>query len=60
MTEHNNSELEQFRDMVKRFLDKEIKPSYDQWEKDGLIPREVWRKLGENWVIEAEIFVTLA
>ena len=28
MSELHSSELQQFRDMVKRFLDKEIKPFY--------------------------------
>ena len=50
MTDHN-SELEQFRDMVRRFLDKEIKPHYDQWEKDGIIPHDVWLKMGENGLL---------
>ena len=50
MTDMNN-ELEQFRDMVKRFLDKEIKPFYDQWEKDGIIPREVWHSMGANGLL---------
>lgn len=46
-----NTELEQFRNMVKRFLDKEIKPFYDQWEKDGIIPREVWHNMGANGLL---------
>ena len=46
-----NTELEQFRDMVKRFLDKEIKPNYEQWEKDGIIPREVWFNMGANGLL---------
>ncbi|PTQ88896.1 acyl-CoA dehydrogenase family protein [Agitococcus lubricus] len=50
MSEYN-SELEQFRDMVRRFLDKEIKPFYEQWEKDGIMPREIWHKLGENGLL---------
>ena len=37
MSELQSSELQQFRDMVKRFLEKEIKPFYNQWEKDGII-----------------------
>ena len=32
MSELQSSELQQFRDMVKRFLEKEIKPFYNQWE----------------------------
>ena len=46
-----NTELEQFRDMVKRFLDKEIKPNYEQWEKDGIIPRDVWYSMGANGLL---------
>ena len=46
-----NTELEQFRDMVKRFLDKEIKPNYEQWEKDGIIPRDVWFNMGANGLL---------
>ncbi|WP_066174213.1 acyl-CoA dehydrogenase family protein [Bacillus marinisedimentorum] len=46
-----------FRDAVRKFLDKEARPYYDQWEKDGIIPRSLWTKMGENgflcpWVNE--------
>lgn len=46
-----------FREAFKKFLDKEIAPYYEQWEKDGIVPREIWRKTGENgylcpWVEE--------
>jgi acyl-CoA dehydrogenase len=46
-----------FRQAFKKFLDKEIAPYYDQWEKDGIVPREIWHKAGENgylcsWVEE--------
>ncbi|MCX5832967.1 MAG: acyl-CoA dehydrogenase family protein [Deltaproteobacteria bacterium] len=37
-----------FRDSLKKFLDKEISPQFEQWEKDGIVPREAWRKMGEN------------
>lgn len=42
-----SSELELFRDNVRRFLSEQIAPHYDQWERDGILPREVWRQLGE-------------
>ena len=29
------------------FFEKEVVPHHDQWEKDGIVPREVWRKAGE-------------
>lgn len=42
-----NEELELFRDMVLRFLEQEIEPHFEQWEKDHLMPREVWNTMGE-------------
>ncbi|HAJ34832.1 MAG TPA: acyl-CoA dehydrogenase [Chloroflexi bacterium] len=35
-----------FRDAFQRFLEKEILPFHQQWEHDGIVPREVWRKAG--------------
>jgi len=37
-----------YRERFKRFLSEEIIPFYDQWEKEGIIPKEVWEKMGEN------------
>ena len=37
-----------FRDSVRKFIEKEIEPNYEQWEKDRIIPRELWTKLGEQ------------
>lgn len=37
-----------FRDAFRKFLEKEAYPHYNQWEKDGIIPRSFWRKMGEN------------
>jgi alkylation response protein AidB-like acyl-CoA dehydrogenase len=39
-------EHEDFRATARAFLDKEVKPFHDQWEKDGQVDREVWRKAG--------------
>ncbi len=55
MSELHSSELQQFRDMVKRFLDKEIKPFYNQWEKDGIIPRDVWHTMGANGLLAVDL-----
>jgi acyl-CoA dehydrogenase len=41
------SELELFRDNVKRFLKDKVEPHYEKWEKDGITPRQLWRDLGE-------------
>jgi acyl-CoA dehydrogenase len=37
-----------FRDSLGKFLNKEISPHFDQWETDGVVPREAWNKMGEN------------
>ena len=37
-----------FRKKLQRFCEKEIIPHIDQWEKRGLVPREVWRKMGRE------------
>lgn len=44
----HDSDLELFRDNFRRFLAENIKPHYEQWEKDGIMPRSVWNLLGEN------------
>jgi long-chain-acyl-CoA dehydrogenase len=36
-----------FRETVRRFVQDEVAPNADQWEADGLVPRDVWRKAGE-------------
>ena len=37
-----------FRDSLGKFIDREISPHFDQWETDGVVPREAWSKMGEN------------
>ena len=41
-----NQEHEAFRVSVRRFIEKEIAPYHAQWEEDGVVPRELWRKAG--------------
>ncbi|WP_456696620.1 acyl-CoA dehydrogenase family protein [Aeromicrobium sp. P5_D10] len=36
-----------FRDTVRSFCEKEIAPHHDEWEKAGIVPREVWTKAGD-------------
>ncbi|WP_110240483.1 acyl-CoA dehydrogenase family protein [Nocardioides gilvus] len=40
------TEHEDFRSTVRSFLEREVVPFHDQWEKDGQVDREVWRKAG--------------
>lgn len=41
-------EHKMFRDAVREFIKREITPHHEQWEKDGIVPREIWHKAGEN------------
>ena len=41
------TEHEDFRRTCRAFMDKEVVPFHDQWEKDGQVSREVWLKAGE-------------
>jgi len=38
---------EMFRDAARRFIATEITPFHAEWEKDGVVPRELWNKAGE-------------
>jgi acyl-CoA dehydrogenase len=40
-------EYELLRDQVRRFVEEEIKPHADAWERDGFVPRPVLRRMGE-------------
>jgi acyl-CoA dehydrogenase len=42
----HNSELEAYRDTVRRFVAAEVTPFHEQWEKDGIVPRTLWAKAG--------------
>ncbi|HRQ37469.1 MAG TPA: acyl-CoA dehydrogenase family protein [Chloroflexota bacterium] len=35
-----------FREAVRRFVEKEVRPYHEQWEHDGIVPRELWLKAG--------------
>jgi acyl-CoA dehydrogenase len=37
-----------FRDSLRKFLEKEAIPYFEQWEEDRLVPRSFWTKLGQN------------
>lgn len=42
-----DEEHDLFRETVREFLAREVVPHHAQWEKDGIVPREVWKKAGE-------------
>ena len=41
-------EHDAFRESFRRFLEKEVVPHYAQWERDGIVPREVFPAAGAN------------
>jgi len=41
------SEVELFRDNVVRFFADNVEPHYDKWEKDGILPMDLYRQMGE-------------
>jgi len=44
-------EHDMWRETVRRFVEKEIVPFHDQWEKDGVVPRSLWLKAGEQGML---------
>ncbi|MGN6162830.1 MAG: acyl-CoA dehydrogenase family protein [Marmoricola sp.] len=47
MSEIYTQEHEDFRATVRTFFEREVVPFHDQWEKDGIVPRDLWLKAGE-------------
>jgi len=43
-----SGEHEQFRDAFAKFCQAEIVPFHREWEKQGIVPRELWKKAGQN------------
>ena len=41
-----NADHELLRDQVTRFLQREVEPHIDAWEREGLVPRAVLRRMG--------------
>ena len=41
------TEHEMLRETVRRFIETEVAPRAEQWEEQGMVPREVLRQMGE-------------
>lgn len=50
-----NEELALFQANVKRFVETEVIPHYDQWEHDEIFPRKLWNKIGEQGLLAVDI-----
>ena len=44
-----------FRETARRFAETEIAPHHTQWEQDGIVPRELWAKAGEQGLLCCDI-----
>ncbi|HSU01943.1 MAG TPA: acyl-CoA dehydrogenase family protein [Nocardioides sp.] len=44
-------EHEDFRAIARAFFDKEVVPFHAQWERDGIVDRDVWRRAGERGLL---------
>jgi alkylation response protein AidB-like acyl-CoA dehydrogenase len=40
------AEHEDFRKTARTFFEREVVPHHEQWEKDGIVPRELWLEAG--------------
>ena len=36
-----------FRQSTRQFVEREVAPYHAEWEKAGVVPRELWKKAGE-------------
>ena len=41
-------EHRKFREKLRGFFDKEVIPYADEWERSGMVPRSLWRRMGEE------------
>ncbi|MDZ4727967.1 MAG: acyl-CoA dehydrogenase family protein [Leptospira sp.] len=48
-------EHEQFREMARKFFETEVKPHHEEWEKNHIVPKAVWRKAGDYGLLCPDI-----
>ena len=46
-----DQEHEDFRAIARTFMEKEVAPHMEQWEKDGQVSRELWLRAGEQGLL---------
>ncbi len=50
-----NEDHEAYRAVIRDFIEKEVSPFYDDWYTQGVVPRELYRKLGDLGVFGIEV-----
>src|SRR5262245_34775642 len=53
--QHLTNEHVMFRDAARQFVSREIVPYHGQWEKDGIVSRNVWLKAGEMGLLGMDV-----
>ena len=46
---------EEFRALCREFLEREVMPYHEEWEKAGIVDREVWRKAGKAGLLGMDV-----
>ena len=44
-----------FRETVREFMAREVVPHHAQWEKDGIVPREIWARAGAQGLLGLQL-----
>ena len=47
MMKYFNEEHNLFRESLRDFLEREVRPNLEVWEKNGKIPKSIWKKMGD-------------
>ena len=50
-----DDEHEDFRQSVRRWLTNEVAPRFDDWEREGIVPPEVFAAAGANGFIATQV-----
>lgn len=50
-----DSEHDMFRQALRRFLTEQAVPHHEEWEEQGIVPREFWLKLGEQGALAPQV-----
>lgn len=49
------TEHEDFRSTARTFLEREVVPHHEQWEQDGQVDRDIWRKAGQAGLLSFDV-----
>lgn len=45
---YNTEEHQMLQAALDEFIKKEVHPNYEEWEKNKMVPRSFWQKMGEQ------------